>query len=217
MLKEGGFTLPEMMVTTLVMTVVLFALYNVFDASMRVFRFGNNNIEAVENVRLGLGKLEREVRAAYPYDKAAGKDYVLLAPNDPTLGATALSANQVTFGNDLDGNRKLQCPTPESNPRCEFLTYKLSASAPYTLRRVNTATPNTSAGDEVVGFVDGSGGLAFTYLKRDGSGNLVAISPATATPADIAAVRVVRAKLQINKDGRVQTLTTDMTLRNRGN
>src|SRR3712207_6091478 len=159
LVEERGFTLTEMMVTIMVMMVVLFALYSVFDMSMRVFSFGNNKVEAVENARLGLEKMEREIRAAHPYDSATtAGGYVLLSSANPAQKTTTLSANQITFGNDLDGNGNLQCPTLEVNPRCEFITYKLSASAPYTLRRVNTSTPNTSTGDGVIEHVDGATG-----------------------------------------------------------
>ncbi len=202
---EGGFTLPEMLVTIMIMIVVLFALYSIFDMSIRVFDFGNDKVEAVENARLGLEKMEREIRAAYPYDTGAGKDYVLLNPGDPTQKATSLSTNQITFGNDRNGDGKLTCLTASA---CEFITYKPSGSAPYTLQRVNTATPSTSAGDPVVEFVNGSGGLTFTYLKPDSNGSLV-------TTTSVDEVRVVQVRLQISKDGKVQNLTTDITLRNR--
>ena len=201
---ERGFTLPEMLVSIMVMVMVLFALYSVFDMSLRVFSFGNDKVEAVENARLGLEKMEREIRAAYPYDRAAGKNYLLLNPSTPTLGATTLTENQITFGNDLNGDGKLTCPV---SPPCEFITYRLSSAPPYTLQRVNP-TPSGDAVEPVVEYVNGSGGLTFTYLKPDASGNLVTAT----TPSE---VRVVRVRLQINKDGRTQNLTTDMTLRNR--
>ncbi len=51
--EEGGFTLPELMVTMVMMLTVLFALYSIFDMSIRVFSFGNHKVEAVENARLG--------------------------------------------------------------------------------------------------------------------------------------------------------------------
>jgi prepilin-type N-terminal cleavage/methylation domain-containing protein len=205
--NERGFTLPEMMVTMMMMIVVLFALYSIFDMSLRVFSFGNDKVEAVENARLGLEKMEREIRAAYPYDQGAGKHYVLLNPSTPTLEATSLSANQITFGNDLNGDSKLRCPISITDTRCEFISYKVSSSAPYTLLRVNTATPS-GPGEPVVEYVDGSGGLTFAYLKPDGSGNLIT----TTVPGE---VKVVRVKLQISKNGRTQTLTTDIALRNR--
>jgi prepilin-type N-terminal cleavage/methylation domain-containing protein len=44
--EEGGFTLPEMLVSITLMIVMLFALYSVFDMSIRVFGFGNDKLEA---------------------------------------------------------------------------------------------------------------------------------------------------------------------------
>jgi prepilin-type N-terminal cleavage/methylation domain-containing protein len=58
--EESGFTLAEVMVTIMLMLTVMFALYNIFDMGLRVFSFGNSKVEAVENARLGLGKMERE-------------------------------------------------------------------------------------------------------------------------------------------------------------
>ena len=60
----------------------------------------------------------------------------------------------------------------------------------------------------MVQYVNGSGGLNFEYLSTNPSGTLVA----TTNPS---AVQVVRARLQISKNGRVQNLTTDINLRNR--
>ncbi len=64
--EQDGFTLPEMMVTMAIMMVVLFALYSIFDTSIRVFSLANDKVEAVENARLGSQKMEREIRAAFP-------------------------------------------------------------------------------------------------------------------------------------------------------
>ena len=70
--EERGFTLMEMMITTIIWIVVLFALYGVFDMSITAFRVGNNKVEAVEGARLGLEKMEREIRQAYVFDRANG-------------------------------------------------------------------------------------------------------------------------------------------------
>jgi hypothetical protein len=40
--EESGFILPELMVTMVMMRTVLFALYSIFDMSIRVFSFGND-------------------------------------------------------------------------------------------------------------------------------------------------------------------------------
>ena len=68
------------------MLTVLFALYSIFDMSLRVFGFGSDKVEAVENARLGLEKMERELRGAYPYDKAGGEE-VLFPSFGPILRA----------------------------------------------------------------------------------------------------------------------------------
>jgi prepilin-type N-terminal cleavage/methylation domain-containing protein len=85
--EEGGFTLPEMLVTIMIMIAVLFALYSIFDMGMRVFSFGNDKVEAVENARLGLEKMERELRDAYPYNKAGGN----------TTLFPSFTSNSITF------------------------------------------------------------------------------------------------------------------------
>ncbi len=87
MREEGGFTLPEVLVATTLMVAVLFALYSIFDMSIRVYSFGNDKVEAVENARLGLERMEREIRAAYPYDKASGQNHLFWNPGFPATGA----------------------------------------------------------------------------------------------------------------------------------
>lgn len=141
--EEKGFTLPELMVTILIMLMVLAALHSIFSMSMRVFGFGNDRTEAVENARLGLERMEREIRAAYPQDKANG---------DETL-FTTWTASQITFGNNLNDNRLV-----DAN---EIITYRRGISDPTTLIRENNATPTT-----VVEFVDD---LSFEYLDRYGA------------------------------------------------
>lgn len=138
--EESGFTLSEMLVTILVMIVVFFALHSIFDMSIRVFSFGNDKVEAVENARLGLERMEREIRAAYPYDKVAG---------DTTL-FSSFTSNSVTFGNELPPeDRKIDLAN-------EQITYSLSGS---TLQR------NGQAAIEYVK----ANGLTFQYLDKSGA------------------------------------------------
>lgn len=191
---EAGFTLSEALVAMVLMVTVMFALYSIFDMSIRVFSFGNDKIEAVENARVGMEKMKREIRAAYPYNKLTGTDETLF-PN-----FTSSTSNQITFGNDLDGDRTIDAATNEQ------ITYKVSGT---TLQRNNTQAV------EFVEDVDGDGSaLTFEFLKQDGSGNLVAAS--TEDEVD-----VVRMKLEVAVDRGLQeepvteTLQTDVALRNR--
>ncbi len=192
-LQEDGFTLVEMMVTIAVMIVVMFALYSVFDMTVRVFMFANDKVEAVENARLGIERMEREIRAAYPYDKPSGDEHLF----------DGMGTTRVTFGNDRgSGDRYVDQATEE-------ITYGLSSTGPpYTLQRaVGAGTPQPVV--EYIGeFDDGTPGLRFEYLKRSGT-DLVA----TSAEPEVEAVRIT---IVVDKDGRRQEITTDVALRNRG-
>jgi prepilin-type N-terminal cleavage/methylation domain-containing protein len=212
--EERGFTLVEMTVTIMIMIVVLFALYSIFDMSMRVFSFGNDKVEATENARLGLEKMEREIRAAYPVDRVNGLQHVFFAPGVSATPARP-GPQTITFGNDLrvsdtqPPNRKVDLE--------EEITYELRDS-----ENLNNACPTTGTGgvcslvrrqgatgsfQPVVDYVVPNG-LTFEYLRS----NLTATDPA-GNGTDIGVVRI---ELGVNKDGRRQILTTDVDLRNRG-
>ena len=242
--EQGGFTLPEMMVTILVMVVVLFALFNIFDASVRVFSLGNDKVEAVENARLGLEKMEREIRAAYPVKGPTGVPRYRFFSADGSDGVAVLppqaspTSTQITFGNELgasgSGDQAIRCPAAGT---CEYITYKLtgtpatpggtppscsSSTAPCTLRRVNAAS-SAGAGEPVVEFVrppipgDANRyGLRFRYFNSSGT-ELASGSP----QADIARVEVAL-QIEVDKNpndgqpGRTQNLLTEINLRNPG-
>jgi hypothetical protein len=215
-----------MMVTILVMIIMFFALHSIFDMSMRVFSFGSNKLEAVENARLGLEKMEREIRAAYPVDSNDPANAHLffsangLFPSNPPQAMP--TASQITFGNDLgdtdgdgvgDGDHKIECPNPAG--ACEYITYKLSApsnavctaSPCSTLLRVNTAN-STDPGEPVVENVV-PGGLTITYLKSNGT---------IATSEGEIARMLLSLDIAVSPGTRyeaTQVLTTEVDLRNR--
>ncbi len=206
--EEGGFTLAEVMVAMTMMVVVLFALHAVFDATVRIFGLGGDRLEAVESARLGLEKMQKEIRAAYPYDAPAGQDHLLWTAGDPTTGAIP-PPNRITFGNDLSGNRKVDCPPPPArSSACEVITYGVyrpSGGTSYALGRAKSRGGNFQPVVGHVADVDGDGGaLTFEYLDASGA-------PAASEPE----VSVVRIKLEIEVEGLGQTLTTEVHLRNR--
>ncbi len=217
--EEKGFSLTEVLVTMLVMVVVLFALYSVFDMSIRVYSFGNDKTEAVENARLGLEKMEREIRGAYPYDLATIPTKTHLFWNSSTPTSKAIpSATLITFGNDLDSDYQVATDTST-----EQITYNLSSATctvtvPCTLRR----TVGTGPAQPVVEFVqdvDGDGNaLTFKYFTANGT-EINPTSPGSYTETDIAMVRIkleVAVDRGIQKQLVTQSLTTNVALRNRG-
>jgi len=194
---EGGFTLPEMLVSITLMIVMLFALYSVFDMSMRVFGFGNDKLEVTENARLGMEKMARELRTAYPYDKVNEREHLFWSPANPATPAFPTSSS-VTFGNDANANRKIDVAT-------EQITYSLSG---------NTLQRNGQPAVEFVQDVPAAPGPALSFQYLDANGNNV-------TSGNEADIDMVRIKLEIAVDRGIseepvtQVLQTRVALRNR--
>ena len=206
--EEDGFTLVEALVTMMMMVLVMLALYSIFDMSVKVFSLGNDKIKAVENARQGLEKMEREIRAAYPY------------PNSETPPENTLfknwEANKITFLNKLTGDGKILCPapSPKPSPECEVITYsvyKPSGGNTYALGRANSYGGNRQALIEFVNRTSpASTGLSFKYFAENGS----EISP-DGTESEIARVRIQLETKVPGDPPRTQVLTTEVDLRNR--
>jgi len=195
---EAGFTLVEVLVAATMMFGVLFALYAIFDVSVRAFGYGGDRLESLGNARLALGRMEREIRAAYPYDLTSNppKRYLFLDPAAPTKPAVP-APTRIAFGNETGGDRKIGAT--------EVIGYYLSGR---DLKR--------SKGGSVQTLVDSvpAGGLKFTPCR----------SPDDCPPAlaitDEAEIRLLRIELSVevrrhSQDSTRQTLATDVYLRNR--
>lgn len=197
---EGGLTLAELLVAMVMMLTVLFALYAVFDASLRVFGFGNDKVEAVQGARLAMEKMRREVRAAYPYDADQGH-LILENTGRPDAPAPVLNPARITFGNDLDGRCGLRVPDEEEE--CEETPNAREIISYYVNREGNLIRRSNNLSQAVARSLR-SDGLEFVYL--DAAGN-----PTNREPR----VALVRITLTVEEDGETQTLTTDVALRNR--
>ncbi len=193
--REGGFTLPEALVAVVMTAAVLLALYAVFDASVRVFGAARGNAEAAQAARIGLARMEREIRAAYPRDKASG---------DATL-LTSFGEGRLDFGNDLDGNRRTADPATGLAEPGEGISYTLAADgAPLRNGRLLVEAAEDIDGD----------GRALTFGYYDANGNPVG----TANEADVALVRVrleVSAETGAGREPVERVLGTTVALRNR--
>ena len=197
--EEAGFTLVEVLVAATMMFAVLFALYALFDVSVRAFGYGGDRIEAVGDARLALDRMGREVRAAYPYDLTSEppRRYLLLDPSDPTQPGVP-GATRIAFGNETEGDRRIGAS--------EVVGYYLSG---HDLKR--------SKGGSVQTLVDNvaTNGLRFTPCSNADD------CPPEMAITDESEVRLVRIELAVEverrgEDPARQTLATDVYLRNRG-
>ena len=172
--REDGFTLPEVLVAMVRTAAVLLALYAVFDASVRVFGAARGNAEAAQAARLGLARMEREIQAAYPRDRAGGYATLL----------TSFAEERLDFGNDLNGNRRILDPATGLVEPGEGISYSLdTGGAPLRNGRLLVE----SAGD-----IDGDG-RALTFGYFDANGNPV-------VTGDEADVYLVSIELEVSTD-----------------
>jgi prepilin-type N-terminal cleavage/methylation domain-containing protein len=192
---ERGFTLVELLVTMVMMLLVMSALYGIFDMGIKVYTLGNDKVNAVENARIALDRMSREIRAAYPADKA----------NDGNSLFLSAEPDRVTFGNDLNGDRRVTCSDPS-----EYITYSLSGTT--LMRSTNCDGSGAHAVAEHIK------DLTFRYYAADGS-ELDPTDPGFAneiTKNRIAVVQItLTAEVSHGSLGTsTQTLTTDVTLQN---
>jgi type II secretory pathway component PulJ len=195
---ETGFTLVEVLVSAMMMFGVLFALYAIFDVSVRAFGYGGDRLEAIGNARLALGRMEREIRAAYPYDLTSDppRRYLFLDPANPTTPAVPTST-RVAFGNETGGDLSID--------GSEVIGYYLSGQ---DLKRSKGGSAQTLV-DSVP-----SDGLRFTPCRSADD------CPPALAIADEAEIRLLRIELAVDvrrrgQDPTRQTLVTDVYLRNR--
>jgi len=196
---EAGFTLVEVLVASTMMFAVLFALYAVFDVSVRAFGYGGDAVQAVGDARLAMDRMEREIRAAYPYDPTSTppRRYLFLDPLDATRPAVP-AATRIVFGNETGGDRKIGAS--------EVVGYYLSG---HDLKRSKGGSAQTLV-DSVA-----TDGLRFTPCRS------ADVCPPAVPVADEAQIRLVRIELAVEverrgEDPARQTLVTDVYLRNRG-
>jgi hypothetical protein len=194
--RQDGFALAEVLVAMVMMAAVLFALYAMFDASVRIFGAGRDRAEAAQTARLGLARMAREIRAAYPQNKPSGNETLL----------SDFTEERLTFGNDLNGNRRTLNPATGTLEGGDRISYTVDGNG-NPLR--NGSRMVESARD-----VDGDGrALTFEYLDANG-GPVV-----SGSESDVALVRVeleVSAGRAAGGEPLEQTLTTVVALRNRG-
>jgi prepilin-type N-terminal cleavage/methylation domain-containing protein len=209
---ERGFTLPEMLVTTLITVFVLLGLAGIFDMSLKVFSYGTNKVEAIESARVAMEKMEREIRQASAYNKDD-------ATNPDTHLFDRWTSSEIRFGNDRDGNGVIACPN--STGRCEKIGYRRFPDlvSGTTLGRDNTSTGATNSVANLRPVAQNVQSLAFSYYDATGNEYIPGVDEVPGVD-DEACIDRVLVSLGISVDQGLgqpgtQTLTSLIDLRNR--
>src|SRR3990172_9035048 len=93
----NGFTLVEVLITSAIFVIVLFAVYTSFESSQKTVTWGGTKVEVQQTARVAMGMMANEIRTA-GYDPSNA--ITLL----PTTAVQAANPNTVTFIGDVDGD-----------------------------------------------------------------------------------------------------------------
>jgi prepilin-type N-terminal cleavage/methylation domain-containing protein len=128
---DGGFSLVELLISMLVTSLMVVAIYSIFRVQTHSVKIQENRLEAQEYARSVLDITVREIRnAAYnPLGATLGADCLGLGlPGAPTvLTATGTS---VRFSYDFRGTASGSNPDGDCNDPNEVITYQYQSPGP---------------------------------------------------------------------------------------
>jgi type IV pilus assembly protein PilW len=121
----GGFSLVELLISMLVGLLILFAVHESFTVHNRHFKTQELNVEMVQNARVGLDFIVRELRMA-GYNPTGTLNYCAgtnTATNTPCAGITSAAGNSISFAADLNGNGNLTADNTNPDENITYTTY----------------------------------------------------------------------------------------------
>jgi len=208
-MTNAGFSLVEMLIGSVVLIVVLAAVFSFLDMSQRDYAAAAAKSDVQQNVRVVLESMAREMRAAGYNPSKAG----CLSPPAGAVTALATSPASVTFQADVDNNDcadqvvyTFVAPTDATAP-CDPGSPASVGKITRSVQNWDGAawTPATPAAYEIAQCVTS---LGMTYY--DGSG------ATTTTPASIRQVKLSITGVENSRgsSARSYNLSTDVSLRN---
>jgi len=96
--NQRGFTLLEMLISSAVFVIVLFAVYLMLVTSQITYARGENKVEIQQNARVAMQRMAREVRMS-GYDPGSA-----IPAQASQTAIQVANANTITFIADLDGD-----------------------------------------------------------------------------------------------------------------
>ncbi|MEE9181224.1 MAG: prepilin-type N-terminal cleavage/methylation domain-containing protein [candidate division NC10 bacterium] len=94
---QKGFTLLEVLIASVIMVIVLFAVYVTYETSYATFNRGQNKLEVQQTARVAMEILAREIQTA-GYDPSNAMNLL------PTTAVQVANANTLTIIADVDGD-----------------------------------------------------------------------------------------------------------------
>lgn len=206
--SESGFSMAETLVSSVVLAIVLLAVYTVYDTGLQDYARGTARADIQQNVRVALESMARELRLA-GFNPATGG-----CANPPLGAVTALSSSpvSVTFRADVDGNNCADQVTYTFVPPTDA-TKPCDSSDPNTIGKITRSVqawngawnPTTPVEYDIAQCVRG---LTITYV--DSAGN------PTTTPASVRRITISITGEENTRGwgSRTYVLSSDVTVRN---
>lgn len=205
---EDGFTLPELLITTMLVAILSITLFSMSDALTRTVATTENRSRSVTDARTALERIARDLRAANPIDELSG-------------GPTSQYASEVSFDVFCSGGQA--CSTSGLRP----VKYTVSGGTLTQTIGTSTArllgpqgTPSLPVRLRRGAILNESDEPVFTYYRANGSEITTADVVGEGIPTTYFRDCTKRVKIRLlvrsepNKADKVTELTTTVTLRN---
>ena len=202
--SKGGFTLVELLIAMLVSSIVVAAIYSVYQGQTKSHRTQQLVVEMQQNMRAAMFLLEREIRmAGYSAADPASNGGFVLNFNSfglPHSSSGAVNdANNIAFTVDNDDSGAIETATS-----FELIAYRRNAGN-NTLERWDAVGGQWQVAAERIT------NLTFSYHRDDGSPMSFPLSA-----GDLPDIRSVEMAIEATSGDRTMNITNKIKCRNMG-
>jgi prepilin-type N-terminal cleavage/methylation domain-containing protein len=162
---EGGFTLVEVLVVSVLLAVVTIPIFNALDFSQQAVPKNVEYAHAIADATSGLQRMMQEIRQAYKISSTNG---------DATTGVGSY-IDFFAVLNDQNNEVRYDCsqpyPSGTGNPNASSYRRCVRVSCPSSGVGVACTLPSFSTGAVVIDRVLNTSGTVFTFFDRNGAPN----------------------------------------------
>lgn len=209
--RQSGFSLIELMVVMLILTVIMAAIFQQLDMVQKRYRSEQNKLDLFQNAREFVDQFARDVhQAGFPNTKLFALNALSSPREQDALNASGLiyiDSTNIRFEGDVNGDGVVDSvayylvtdTTGAGNSRCPCLKRSQVNKAAGVAPIDNPLDPQTQVENVVA---PGTGESIFTAFDQEGnaidiSGGLTRSDFTANTPDDIYKIYMVRIRLNV--------------------
>lgn len=119
--NEQGLTFLEVMVSVTILGIMVVTLYGLLDGSIVMFQTTDAHLELIQNMRIAMESLGRDIREANEISFELRKNELTIFLPDNKIEKYGLSSENIYGPSGLRGKKLWR--TTESNPIASYLTH----------------------------------------------------------------------------------------------